>query len=366
MEDESQNAVITITRTGDTSGTTTVTFFTSNGTAIGGTACMAGVDYMSVPSQQVVFMAGQTQQQVTVALCGDTLTEQTETFNIGLLGANVGAPGTAVVSINDTATQFRNGSAISIAGAVVTPYPSSIMVSGVPNSVGAIRVTIYDFSHTMPDNVDLLLVGPGGQEFILLADAGGLNATGPVTLTFRDIAGVVAPDNGPLVTGSYEPTSWTTPIANFPAPAPAGPYNEPGSAVGGTGTQTLFGNFGNTDPNGTWNLYVRQQGGGTGQIAGGWGIEFLTPTAAGGQISGRVLTADSIAIRNAEVTVTGNTLVEPLRVTTSSFGYFTFEGLTVGETYVVTVNSRRFTFQAPSQVVSLVDNIANLDFVAQP
>ncbi|MEO7538717.1 MAG: carboxypeptidase-like regulatory domain-containing protein, partial [Pyrinomonadaceae bacterium] len=115
---------------------------------------------------------------------------------------------------------------------------------------------------------------------------------------------------------------------------------------------------------GIWSLYARVQGGGTGQIAGGWGIEFFVPTAAQGSISGRVLTADGIAIRNAEVTVTGNTLQTPLRVVTSSFGYFTFDGLQVGETYVVTVNSRRFTFQAPSQVVSLVDNITNLDFVA--
>jgi hypothetical protein len=36
----------------------------------------------------------------------------------------------------------------------------------------------------------------------------------------------------------------------------------------------------------------------------------------------------------------------------------------VGETYVVTVNSRRFTFQVPSHVVTLTDNIADLNFVA--
>ncbi|MEO7538588.1 MAG: hypothetical protein ABIV21_01040, partial [Pyrinomonadaceae bacterium] len=72
-----------------------------------------------------------------------------------------------------------------------------------------------------------------------------------------------------------------------------------------------------------------------------------------------------LGIRNADMILTGNSLTEPLRVTTSSFGYFLFEGLQTGETYVVTVNSRRFTFQAPSRVVSLVDNIADLDFVAE-
>ena len=81
-------------------------------------------------------------------------------------------------------------------------------------------------------------------------------------------------------------------------------------------------------------------------------------------ISGRVLTADGVAIRNAEVIVTGNSLETPLRVTTSSFGYFTFDGLQTGETYVVTVNSRRFTFQAPSQVISLTDNVSDVNFIA--
>ena len=76
------------------------------------------------------------------------------------------------------------------------------------------------------------------------------------------------------------------------------------------------------------------------------------------------MTAEGIAIRNAEVTVTGNSLITPLRVTTSSFGYFTFDGLQTGETYVVTVNSRRYTFQTPSQVISLMDNISDMDFIA--
>jgi hypothetical protein len=313
----------------------------------------------------VTFADGQSQQTVNVVICADLLTEPNQTINLGLTGAAVGSPGTAVLTINDTATQYRNAAAINInAVPSGSPYPSTINVSGAPNVIGSMRVSIYDFSHEMPDNVDLLLVGPLGQEFILMADAGGFTPVGPVTLSFTDTAGVVLPDNGPLTTGNREPTSWISPVANFPAPAPAGPYNEPGNAVGGSGTQTLVGNFGGTNPNGNWNLFVRLQGGGVGQIAGGWGIEFLTPTAAQASISGRVMTADGMAIRNAEVTVTGNSIITPLRVTTSSFGYFTFDGLQTGETYVVTVNSRLFTFQAPSQVITLTDNVADMDFIA--
>jgi hypothetical protein len=77
-----------------------------------------------------------------------------------------------------------------------------------------------------------------------------------------------------------------------------------------------------------------------------------------------VTTADGTAIRNAEMVLTGNSLATPLRVSTSSFGYFTFEGLEIGETYVLTINSRRFTFQQPSRVISLTDNATGIDFIA--
>jgi len=226
------------------------------------------------------------------------------------------------------------------------------------------RVTLYDYSHSVPDNVDVLLVGPGGQKFILMADAGGTDPQEEVTLSFRDAGPTVLNDAIPQTTGNFEPTTWSTPVADFPAPAPPGPYSEPGSTVGGTGVQTLFGNYGMTDPNGVWSLYVRQQGAGSGIIAGGWGIEFQVPTAADASISGRVTTADGRPIRNATVTITGNSLPTPRVFQTGSFGYYMFDGLRTGETYVVTVSQRRFIFQTPSRVVTLTDNIADLDFIA--
>ena len=99
---------------------------------------------------------------------------------------------------------------------------------------------------------------------------------------------------------------------------------------------------------------------------GGWGIEFLSSTAASASISGRVATASGNGIRNARVVITGNSLAQPMIATTGSFGYYTFDGLATGQTYVVTVNSQRYTFQTPSRVISLVDNIADADFTAVP
>jgi len=367
-------ATITVNRTGDITGTTTVNFATSNGTATGGASCTSGVDYISV-AQAVTFNPTDSSKTVNVTICSDTLVEPAQTINMALTGAAVGSPGTAVLNVNDVASAFRSAGAMcTTIGQPASLYPSTITVSGGPSQIGSIRVTLFDVAHQVPDSMDFLLVGPGGQRFVLAADSGGiLDLVTPVTLTFADAAGQVLPNSAALTTGIFEPTTWEPGQTSFPAPAPAGPYNEPGSTVGGTGTQTLLGNYGLTNSNGTWSLYMRDDAGTqlapeaiTGCVNGGWGLEFLASTAANASVSGRVLTADGLGIRNAKVVITGDSLIEPITATTGSFGYFTFDGLATGATYVVTVNSQRYTFTTPSQVVSLVDNVVNMDFVADP
>lgn len=293
----------------------------------------------------------------------------------------VGSPtNTATATATATATPvgqiFANSAAMcTTLGAPADLYPSTITVAGGPTQIQTVRVTLFGVQHQFPDNMDFLLVGPGGQKFVLMADAGGAlpQASPGVNLTFDDAAGQVLPDSAALTSGSFEPTTWEPGQGVFPAPAPPAPYNEPGSTVGGVGTQTLFGNFGNTNANGVWSLYMRDDAGLlssvnaiTGCVNGGWQLQFIQATAAGASISGRVSTADGAGIRNAKVVVTGNSLTEPLVVTTGSFGYFTFDGLRTGETYVVTVNSQRYTFSTPSRVISLVDSVFDADFVADP
>ena len=320
--------------------------------------------------QTVIFSPNDTSKTVNIPLCGDGIIENDETVNLALAGTNIGIPGTAVLTINDTATGHLSPGKIFVSqGGAANPYPSTITVSGVAGVVGSMRLTLYDMSANVPDNADFYLVAPSGRSMIIMANAGGLAPGGPATLNFTDLAPAVVPDNGPISTSDFEPTSYGT-VANFPSPAPIGPYNLPGGTIGGTGFQTLNGTFAGASANGVWSLYVRDDfataGGVVGSIAGGWGLEFIRSTAAGASISGRVTTADGAGIRNAKIVITGNSLSEPLIVQTGSFGYFTFEGLQVGETYVVTVNSQRYTFSTPSRVISLVDNVLDADFTADP
>lgn len=96
------------------------------------------------------------------------------------------------------------------------------------------------------------------------------------------------------------------------------------------------------------------------------GAVELALSAAGASIGGRVLTADGRGIRNAIVVITGGNLNEPRMVATGTFGYYEIDHLEVGHTYFVTVNSKRFVFTTPTVIVTLEDNIAELNFQAQP
>ncbi len=85
------------------------------------------------------------------------------------------------------------------------------------------------------------------------------------------------------------------------------------------------------------------------------------PTAANAAVSGRVRTPNGRGLHNAFVTLTDAQGVQRT-ARTSSFGYFAFNDVAVGETYVADVRSKRFQFS--SQVVSVVDNITDLNFTA--
>ena len=105
---------------------------------------------------------------------------------------------------------------------------------------------------------------------------------------------------------------------------------------------------------------------GGGQIAAGWGLQFLAPTSAEASIGGRVTTANGSGIRNAIVKLTGGRLTEPRYVATGSFGSYAFDGLAVGETYVIQVSAKRFRFAQPSRIFTLQDNVTDMDFTANP
>jgi hypothetical protein len=98
--------------------------------------------------------------------------------------------------------------------------------------------------------------------------------------------------------------------------------------------------------------------GSSAHYSGFWQPE-LSPTAAGVSISGRVLASSGVGLMNATVHLTGRS--GTLAARTSSFGYYHFNDIEVGQTVIISVNSRRYIY-AP-RTVSLQENLTDLDFL---
>lgn len=112
---------------------------------------------------------------------------------------------------------------------------------------------------------------------------------------------------------------------------------------------------------GTAGQSVTRQSSGTGFILdhGFWQFD-LAPTAAMVSISGRVRTVDGAGLRNAVVALTDGSGVTRI-ARTSSFGYYRFDDVEAGQTVVLNVRSKLFQF-AP-RVVSVTDNVTELDLL---
>lgn len=174
-------------------------------------------------------------------------------------------------------TSFANTNAIGIpdSGKALS-YPAVISISGVTNPVTKVTATLRGYSHTWPDDVDVLLVGPRGQKVMLMSDCGGGAARNGVTLTFDDSAVATVPDNSAIAGGTYKPTNIDSSTDNFPSPAPAGPFGATLAAFNGL------------DPNGNWSLYVQDDGSlDSGSITQGWVLSLTTSNlTCGGAASG--------------------------------------------------------------------------------
>lgn len=87
----------------------------------------------------------------------------------------------------------------------------------------------------------------------------------------------------------------------------------------------------------------------------------FAPSAASVSVAGRLSVGKGSGLANAFVNLTdqdGNTRT----VQTSSFGYYRFDDVEVGQTYTVTIRSRRYFFSP--QIVSVNEEIEDLNFTA--
>jgi hypothetical protein len=139
-------------------------------------------------------------------------------------------------------------------------------------------------------------------------------------------------------------------------------------------TQSVIGAGGGTSTGGAGSVYTVESTFGqaiagttssnmTFSVKGGfWAAPALAPTAAAVSISGRVVTPQELGLTNALITLTdsqGNWRT----VRTGKLGSFRFTDVMAGETYILTITSRRYSY-AP-QVITVIEDMTELLFVPQ-
>lgn len=177
VNEGSNNVVLTVTRTGDSSGTSTVHYATANGSAT------SGSDYTAT-SGDLTFGPGITSRTFSVPIIDDSISEGNETFTATLSapggGASLGMPSKATVTIIDndgsstptpsptpTTVQLLNISGrsfgqlddqVSISGFIVSGASKKVTVRGIGPTLGTGDSAI---SNPLPDPMIELHDGTG-------------------------------------------------------------------------------------------------------------------------------------------------------------------------------------------------------------
>ena len=152
-------------------------------------------------------------------------------------------------------------------------------------------------------------------------------------------------------------------VSSTYAQAPSGgPYSIEKSVIGGGGGTSTGGNYGITGTAG-------QSAAGNGQLAQGYGHQpgFWSrdqlPTAANVSVSGRVSTANGAGIRNVLIRLTSSSGFVRT-VLTSTFGYYRFDDVEPGSSYLISVLSKRYGFNEPIRIINVSGDLTNIDFSA--
>jgi uncharacterized repeat protein (TIGR01451 family) len=160
------------------------------------------------------------------------------------------------------------------------PYPSLVNVSNVTGFVSKVTVTASNMSHSYPNDVAMILVGPDGQDVALMVNAAANALQGMVnqTVVFDQTASQVLPASGQLVAGAYRPADYkpSYSLSN----APAAPYS------------TNLATFSGISPNGVWSLYAYDTANGdAGGISNGWAVTVttITPVNQAADISANIV-----------------------------------------------------------------------------
>lgn len=261
-----------------------------------------------------------------------------------------------------------------------TGVTQTFTVSGVPAGVTVNSVSlVYNLSHTWIGDLRSTLTSPDSEVHTLFYDIGDTNSP----ISTGDSSNLVG---AYTLTDSAATTLWTAAEGGTSAfNIPAGSYRTTNINVNSaTSIGSTFGYPGLpfwgargegerikiTPPsadltNGTWTVYISDNAAGdTGSVNVGTQlvVDYTVPVAANASIAGRLFTADGLALGGALVTITNLNTGEVSRTQSSAFGNFRFEDLPVGNSYLITVDGKRFRFV--ERLITLDDDLTDIVMTA--
>ena len=205
---------------------------------------------------------------------------------------------TYAFTLGGSGTTVGPANAVTIpASGMASPYPSVLHVAGLAGKVRKVTVTLFGLQHAYAPDFDMMLVGPQGQNVMLMSDAGGFSSVNNVTLTFDDLAANPIPYNSTITNGTYRPANYEGANDNFPAPGPSLPPPDYG---------TNLAVFKDTNPNGDWKLFiVDDQTLNAGSLAG-WSLTISNsePVASVADLSVKMVGTPNPVPMNGRLTYT--------------------------------------------------------------
>lgn len=245
-----------------------------------------------------------------------------------------------------------------------TPRDIQFFVSGQPSPIHSVSVDFtMEPAHTWIGDLQVFLIAPDSTTHTLFSRVGqqdpssdnGDSSILSGTYTFSDLGMLNLWTAASAGGGNY-----LIPNGNHRTQT-SGPFPDDNSGPEVTSINDAFAGVAN--PNGTWTLrFMDCAQADTGSVSDAT-LTLLGPTAANAVVTGRVTTGKGMGIRGARISVTGGNLLEPITATTSSFGHFRLQ-VPAGETYVISIGSKRYAFNDPTRLISVDADLAGIDFIA--
>jgi hypothetical protein len=306
-------ATFTVTRSGNTTGTSTVKVKTSGGTGI------AGTDYTVVSPVTLTFNPGDVTKTVTTTVIGDVTDEKNETFNLVLSGA-VGATvsdttGTATIVDNDGPVNLGPSTFLTIGDISVTEGSSGTTTatftvrragdnnkaSTVKYATGGGTATGAGTDYTSIPAGTLLTFNPGDSAKTVTATIAGdsfpeLNETFNLTLSVPSAGTVISDAAGTATIVNDDPPAYLS-VANLAL--------SEGSA-GTTPASFTITRSGNTTGTSTLNY---KTAGGTATAGSDYTAVVLTPLSFGPGETTKTIAIDVVGDATVEPNETFNLLL---------------------------------------------------------